>query len=131
MSKLTEEDIKKEALAIINLETEVANAEEQLMQNPDFRNFLAMQKEINAKAAKLWEQVKQHMIDSDIKSVKGDWGYLTIAESHEWITTNELPAKFYKKVVNTKLLTDTYKLTNKEPKGAHLSYKYSLRKGIK
>lgn len=131
MAKLTEQDIEKEALAIIGIETEVATAEERLMQNPDFRNFLAMQKEMNKKAAELWKQVERHMIDSGIKNVKGDWGYLTIAESHDWITTTDLPAKFYKKVVNTKMLTDTFKLTNKEPKGAHLTYKYSLRKGIK
>ena len=58
------------------------------------------------------------MIDNDIKQVKGDFGTLTIAERQGWTyDEKQLPNKFFKKVVDTKKITDTYRLEGKAPKG--------------
>ncbi len=78
-----------------------------------------------------WKGVETKMIEHDVKTIKGDWGTLTIAERIVWTYTDELPAKFFKKVVDTKKLTDTFRLEGKEPKGsAHAVTKY-LTKRIK
>ena len=59
------------------------------------------------------------MEDTGTKTIKGDWGSITLAERQGWdIDENELPKKFFKRVVDTKRITDTFKLEGKAPKGA-------------
>lgn len=130
MAKLTEDDIKLEATGVVLMQQELELREQEIMQNEEFRTFLQLQRDVNKKAEELWAGIERHMIDNGIKNVKGDWGSLTIAERHSWITTNELPKKFTKVVADTKKLTDTFKLEGKEPKGAHLTYKYNLVKRL-
>lgn len=103
---------------------------------------LELQREVEAKIAEIkdaqskidetWASVERTMIDNDIKSIKGDWGSLTIAERIGWDTDEELlPKKFFKKVVDVKKLTDTYKLEGKAPKGATPKYTKYLTKRFK
>ena len=105
------EEIKKDELIL-------ADTEKKLEANPEFKKFLELQKEVNKKASEIWKQVEQEMIDNDIKQIKGDFGSLTIAERQGWTYDEEqLPNKFFKKVVDTKKITDTYRLEGKAPKG--------------
>lgn len=78
-----------------------------------------------------WKGVEAEMIEHDVKTIKGDWGTLTIAERLNWETTDELASKFYKKVVDTKKISDTYRLEGKAPKGATPSTTKYLTKRIK
>lgn len=105
------EEIKKDELIL-------ANTEKKLEANPEFKKFLELQKEVNKKASEIWKQVEQEMIDNNIKQIKGDFGSLTITERQGWTYDEEqLPNKFFKKVVDTKKITDTYRLEGKAPKG--------------
>lgn len=86
-----------------------------------------LQEQINS----AWKNVESQMIDNNIKSYKGEWGSLTIAERLGWETTKDLPKKFYKKVVDTKKLSDTFRLEGEAPKGATPKYTKYLTKRIK
>lgn len=104
---------------IIVMQTELAEATNVMMTDPKFRALRDQQDLINTKMAELWKNVETVMIDNDIKSVKGDWGSLTIVERTDFdIDYAELPAKFFKKVVDTTKISGTYKLEGKAPKGA-------------
>jgi hypothetical protein len=81
-----------------------------------------------------WKAVEGLMIEHDIKQIKGEWGTLTIGERLNWLVDETiLPAKFFKKVPNTKKITDTYRLegADKTPKGCVPSITKYLLKRIK
>lgn len=126
-----EEIIAGEVTEVLALETSLAELEAELSQNEQFRNFLVRQKETKAQIEDFWKKVEAQMIEHEVKTVKGDWGTLTIAERINWTYTDELPAKFFKKVVDTKKLTDTFRLEGKAPKGAQPNYTKYLTKRIK
>lgn len=130
---MTEDDIKEEAHSIIALEAGVATLEQELMSDPKFKQFLDMQKAVNAKATELWGQVQQHMIDNNIKNVKGDsWGSLTIVEKVSFAVDNDLlPKKFTKVVPDNTKISHAFKLEGKPPKGATPKYSYYLMKRLK
>ena len=123
----TEDTIKNEVARVVELEQQLATA----MESEDFQRFLQLQKDVNTKAAELWKEIEARMVDSNIKNVNGEWGSVTIAEKLGWITTADLPPKFYKKVVDTKKLSDTFKLEGKEPKGANHAYTKYITKRVK
>lgn len=126
-----EEIIAGEVTEVLALETSLAELEAELSQNEQFRHFLARQKDTKAQIDAFWKRVEAEMIEHGVKTVKGDWGTLTIAERINWTYDDRLPAKFYKKVVDTKKLTDTFRLEGKEPKGAAANYTRYLTKRIK
>jgi hypothetical protein len=127
----TKELLKIEVGEMLALEEQLAANEAQLMQIEQFRTFLQLQRDVQTKLAEFWKRVEERMIAENIKGIKGDWGSLTIQERNNWRTTDELPAKFYKKVVDTKKLTDTYHLEGKVPKGAEHYITKSLTKRLK
>lgn len=99
-------------------EVELQLAEQQLMDNPEFKKFLNLQKAVNEKASEVWKHVEQVMLDNDIKTIKGEFGSVTLTERQSWdIDESELPKKFFKRVVDTKRVTDTFRLEGKAPKG--------------
>jgi hypothetical protein len=124
-------EIEDEIKDIVAKQQELATLEQQLSQNEQFRNFMQLKKTVDEQATLFWSSVESQMIQHDIKSIKGDWGSVTIAEKLKWDTSDELPAKFYKKTVDTKKLSDTYKLEGKAPKGATPSYIKYLTRRIK
>lgn len=126
-----EEDLKAEVTEALALEKSLEEREAELMQNEQFRSFLEFQKAATSQIADVWKRIEAEMIANDIKNIKGDWGYLTIAERLNWKTNEDLPQKFYKKVVDTKKISDTYRLEGKAPKGAEPYHTKYLTKGIK
>lgn len=123
--------ISSEVEDLFVLERQLADVEQELMTNETFCKFIDMQKKVKATIDATWKKVEAQMIEHDVKSLKGDWGSLTIAERLGWITTDELPAKFYKKIVDTKKLSDTFRLEGKDIKGAVPQYTKYLTKRIK
>lgn len=124
--------INAEVTSALSLNQELADLEQQLSQNEQFQRFLELSKTVPAKLQATWDLVEQQMLEHNIKSIKGDWGSLTIAERLNWdYDPTMLPAKFFKKVVDTKKLSDTYRLEGKAPKGATPKYTKYLTKRIK
>lgn len=79
-----------------------------------------------------WKTVESAMIEHNVKSIKGDWGSITIAERDVFKgDIEEVPAKFLKKALDTKKIGSYYTLEGKLPKGVtHSTTKY-LTKRIK
>ncbi|HEV7237269.1 MAG TPA: hypothetical protein VGN15_13860 [Ktedonobacteraceae bacterium] len=79
-----------------------------------------------------WKSVQARMIEHEIKNIKGDWGTLTIAERIGFdVDEAQLPTKFWKKVIDSKKLADTYRLEGKAPKGTQVKFTRYLTKRIK
>jgi len=126
------EAIEGEVLETLALEKKLEDIESELMQNEKFRAFIEMQKTLPAQIAQTWDRIKDSMLENDIKSIKGDWGSITIAERTNWdIDYDQLPARYFQRVPNTKMISDTFKLTKKAPKGATPKYTKYLHKRIK
>lgn len=130
-TRTTEDIITDEVMEILELESGLIELEQEISQNEQFRNFLDYQRETKKTIDEFWDKVEEHMVKHDVKSIKGDWGTLTIAERLNWKTDETLPNKFYKKLVDTKKLSDTYRLEGKAPKGATPSYTKYLTKRLK
>jgi hypothetical protein len=114
-----EEVIKRDAEKAVILQNNLVEATQEI-------------KALQDKVDSAWRQVEALMIEKDIKSIKSDkWGSVTIAEKLGWTTTDELPSKFYKKVVDLKRLSDTFRLEGKAPKGAEPKYTKYLTKRLK
>lgn len=118
------------------LQTELMKLEEELREvSPQFQTFIEKQAElrvVQAKNSEVWKQVEARMIEHDIKSIKGDWGSITIAERQNFkIDLDLLPAKFIKKVPDTTKIAASYRLEGKPPKGAEPYTTRYLTKRIK
>jgi hypothetical protein len=116
---------------VLESEKKLAVVQDELQMNPQFKKFLELQKAVNEQSAKVWKQVETAMIENDVKQLKGDFGTVTLAERLNWNTTDELPSKFYKKVVDTTKLSATFRLEGKAPKGAEPSYTKYITKRLK
>lgn len=123
--------IESEVESALALQKELADTENKLMQNEEFRSFLELQKTVNAKVAEVWKKVEQQMLDNNVKAVKGDWGSLTIVEKDYFKVPDidELPRKFIVKSPNDKMIRAAFKLEGKLPKGVEkTTTKYLMKK---
>jgi hypothetical protein len=132
MGQSITENIEEQVALSIQLEKSLEDMQNELMQNEQFRRFLELQKTVPQQIADAWRKIEEQMIANDVKSIKGDWGSITVAERINWTYDPlQLPAKFFKKVVDSKKLTDTFRLEGKAPKGAEPNYTKYLMKRIK
>lgn len=127
-----QDTIQAEVTTVLNLEKSVADIEKELMENVQFRDFLEKQKTAQSAIAATWKKIEEQMIENDVKSIKGEWGSITIAERTNYKTDlDELPAKFIKRVADTTKIASYAKLENKLPKGVTTSQTKYLTKRIK
>lgn len=118
------------------LQSELSKLEEELREvSPQFQTFIEKQAElrmVQAKNSEVWKQVESRMIEHNVKSIKGDWGSITIAERQNFkIDLALLPGKFIKKVPDTSRIAAAYKLEGKPPKGCEPYTTKYLTKRIK
>ncbi len=134
---LTEDEIKKKATREITklhgMEVQMSELQLALAENPQFVKFMQFQKAFNEKSAELFKNLEEQMIASGVKNVKGDWGYLTIAERTDVKVIDEslLPKKFFKKQVDSKKLNEHVKLSGVLPEGTEKKVIKYLTKKIK
>lgn len=130
---MSKEKILEEAVATtLELEHRLEELEQSLSEDPKFREFLAKQKEASQHIADSWKDIEEAMIQNKVKSIKGDWGSITIAERLNWkIDPELLPSKFIKKVPDTTKISTIFKLEGKAPKGCEPTYTKYLTKRIK
>jgi len=112
------------------LETELRTSD------PKFQLFIEKQAElrqVQAKNAEIWKKIESDMIENNVKSIKGDWGYVTIADRTDYVVEDLtlLPAKFIKKVADNSKINSYIKLEGKLPKGVEEKHKQYLTKRIK
>lgn len=132
MSNKAEDIIQSEVSDVLALQKTVEEMEQELSKNEVFQNFLTKQKEAREQIDATWKKVESQMIEHNVKSIKGDWGSLTIAERTNYkADLDELPSKFIKKVADTTKIATYAKLENKLPKGVTTSTTKYLTKRIK
>lgn len=132
MSEKIEAILTERVKDITDLEKTLHTVEQELQLNPKFKAFLDLQKSVNQQASDMWKYVEEKMIENDIKQLKGDFGTITIAERQGWeIDEEQLPSKFFKKVVDTTKITKYYRLEGKAPKGTVSKITKYLTKRLK
>jgi hypothetical protein len=127
-----DENIIQEVEGVIALERNLEGLELQLSKDERFQAFLIKQKEAQQTIRDTWKTIEEQMIEHNIKSVKGEWGSITIAERTNYkADLDELPAKFIKKVADTTKIANFAKLEGELPKGVTTSTTKYLMKRIK
>lgn len=132
MSDSSNPQLEEQVMEVIKLQKDLQAEEQQIMADPRFSAFLQKQKQVTEQISAFWKDLETKMIENDIKSIKGEWGYITIAERLNFkIDETSLPKKFFKKVVDTKRLADTFRLEGKPINGAEPYTTKYLTKRIK
>lgn len=132
-TKEVEEAVSAEVKALVVQQHDLAVKTDAMMNNPEFKAFRELQAAVNDKAAEVWKSIETRMIEAGIKNVKGEWGYITIAEKNNFVVADLrlVPTKFIKKVADTTKIGQAYKLEGKLPKGVLMTTTKYLTKGIK
>jgi hypothetical protein len=136
MAKVTDQEKVKEEITgtvteILQEEMSLAELEKQLQESPQFKAFIEAQRTFQTRSALFWKTVEGQMINNEIKSIKGDWGSLTIVErtNLKAADLSLVPSKFLKKVLDTTQVSAYEKLTGKLPKGVESTpTKYLMKK---
>ena len=130
--KKPEDIISAEVEDVLALTKSLEQVEQELMTNQKFRDFLTLQKTVPQRIAEIWNRVEKDMIAHDVKSIKGSWGSITVAERPNFkADLKELPSKFIKKVADTSKISQYYTLEGKLPKGVERTTSKYLMKRIK
>lgn len=135
MAKKTPEQIvEEEAIGLVEKELALRQQEADLVaENPKFGEFLQQMKAYEKNAKILWSTVEDQMIKHQVKSIKGDWGSLTIVDTTRYTTEDidSVPPKFIKKALDTTKIKAQSKLSGKLPRGIIATNKQHLMKRIK
>jgi hypothetical protein len=154
----TQEELDKKAKSevrkILKMESELMQVQKQLNLNPEFRKFIDTQKKVQEQTDAFWAKIKEQMIASGVKNIKGDWGYITIGETFSYSVTDisKVPEEFTFEDIDVDALRedidkldDKYKttgvdiaaikedvsLTDEVPDGVEQKVAYKLMKKIK
>jgi len=131
------EVIESEVSEVFELERLIGEVESELQSNPMFLKFLELQQAVNTKAAEVWKQVGDQMIEAYKagkvdKTLKFDFGTLTIKDINELkIDEEQLPRNYFKRVPHTTKIRNDYALEGKLPKGVTVTKKYQFSKSLK
>lgn len=125
-------ELEHEVEEVFALQRTLEETEQALMQNEQFRRFLELSKTVPQQIQAKWDEIEEVMIAKDIKSIKGDWGSITIAERQNFrVDLEQLPNKFIKKVPDTAKIKAATALEGKPPKGVEPYTTKYLTKRIK
>lgn len=145
---------KSEVRKITKLELELANTQKELATNPQFAAFLDTQKKLKEQTDAFWKKIKDAMIASGIKNIKGDWGWITLGETFRYnvVDINSVPEefkyddlnfdelrkdidkldkKYITESVDTAAIKEDANLTGEVPDGVEEVVSYKLMKKIK
>lgn len=99
-------------------------------QTPILLNFLQVTKELEEQIEASYAYLKEQMVANNVRSVKGEWGSLTIAERLNWKTIDTVAPRFYKKTLDTSKLKAYYIAMNRLPNGVDVSTTQYLSKRL-
>lgn len=124
MSDDPKEIIESEVLDVQAQQRELEQLQMALSQNEQFTRFMELTKAVNTKMAEVRAHVEAVMVPAYQagqvdKSLKGDWGSVTVTESDEFdVDVAALPKELKKTVPDMGKIKDHYHLHGKVPKGA-------------
>lgn len=129
--------IEDEVLSVQQQQRELEELQLALSKNEQFTRFMELSKAVNDKMAEVRAHIEAVMVPAYQegrvgKSLKGPWGSVTVVESDKFkIDEEQLPAKFFKKVVDESKVRQTYQLEGKAPKGCEPYKRYSIMMKLK
>lgn len=129
--------IEGKILDVQKQEAELAQLQQTLEENEQFTKFMQLSQAVAAKRAEVRAHIETVMIpayqDGKIdKSIKGPWGSVTVTEHTDFdVNTDELPTKFFKKVVDSTKIRKTFELEGVAPKGTTPVKKYGIMMKLK
>lgn len=132
MASNTKETIEGEMLDALALQRQLDDTEAELMQLEQFQNFVNLRKSLNDKWAEVRKKVEDVMVPAYKagkidKSIKGEYGSITVTESDQFdVDETILPAKYFKRVVDSTKIRTIYQLEGEAPKGCTPSKKYGI-----
>jgi predicted nuclease with TOPRIM domain len=131
--KKPEKEIEDDVTQAITLAHELAALEQELMVADErFRKFIEKQQTFKKQSEELFNQIEEKMVEYGIKTVKGEWGAISLVErTYFTIDEDSLPRGYKKLVPDTKKIGDHYKLTGEAIKGAEPKTKHHLQKRFK
>jgi hypothetical protein len=108
-------------------------ANEAAVMQKGFEAQLKQLKADEARIKKTWKDLEKVMVDSDFKSIKGDWGSITIADRtvYKAEDLDEVPKKFLKRTLDTSKIKAHAVMIGELPKGVTESHTKYLTKRIK
>lgn len=110
----------------------IAQPDEALKQSEAFINLVELTKQVQ----QAWTAISGIMIPAYElgqidKTMKGDWGSLTVGERKTWKVAHELPEEYYKKTLDTTKLTEMYANDKPFPDGVDFTVTPYLTKKLK
>ena len=118
MEMTDSKDIESEVVEILSMEDQLQKLEARLSENSQFKKFIEFQRAVREKSAEVFKDIEDTMIENGIKSVKGEWGSITIVERTNYSgDLTQVPSRFIKKVLDTTKVSQSHKLEGKLPKG--------------
>lgn len=124
--------IEGEVISALAQQKELDDLQVALSQNEQFTRFMELSKAVSTKMAEVRAHVEAVMVpayqEGKIdKTIKGAWGSVTVTEADRFtIDEKELPAKFWKRVVDESKVRQTYQLEGKPPKGTKPFKKFGI-----
>lgn len=140
MADKVEVTIESEVVKVIDteraLQADLSKLEGELAAVPQFAAFLDKQAELRraqAQSTDIWKRIEGEMIKANIKSIKGDWGSITITErpNYKVVDVTVLPNKFIKRVPDTTKIGQSFELEGKLPAGVERTIIKYLMKRLK
>lgn len=126
------ETIEGEVVEALEMQRQLDDVEATLMKIEAFQTFINLRKAVNERMSKVRKDVEAVMVPAYIagdidKTLKGDWGSVTVTESDQFeVDEKVLPPKFFKKVVDMTKIRGTFQLEGKPPKGTKPTKKYGI-----
>lgn len=98
---MTTKNIEKRAGTILRLSDGLQVQNHELIQSEAFIEFLGLQHSLQQQIDDGWKMLQQLMETRGVKSIKGEWGHITLAERRTLKASQPLSPRFYKKVLDT------------------------------
>lgn len=102
----------------------------EIVQSEEFVAFVSAQNQLQELIDNNWKMFQELMEKKGVDSVKGDWGYITIADRKTLKATQPLPPRFYAKKLDTSKLEAYKTLKGEYPEGVVETHTKHLRKKV-
>jgi hypothetical protein len=102
----------------------------EIVQSEEFITFVTAQKRLQEQLDNNWKMLKELMEKKEVGTVKGSWGYVTLANKKSLVALKPLPPRFYKTVLDTSKIEAYKKIKGEYPKNIQRTDSKYLAKRI-
>lgn len=135
--KVLERKTNRQLVKLHEEEDRLTLLQSELSRNPQFVEFLEVQKQLQKKTDEFWNSVKTQMIDNSIKEINIDTDFtsgklsISYVKGYEAIDIDKVNKKFIVKALDTKKVAAEVEAMGKLPAGIDEKGHYRLNKSLK